>query len=57
LQGSVKGVRLKGAPLNKEYLQENNAQRKKQIEVSLYNEMFPGIPRASVIIKADNHIQ
>jgi len=29
LQGSVRGVGLKGAALNKKYLQDNNAQGKK----------------------------
>jgi len=61
LQGSVKGVTL-----NEKYLQGNNALKKKKkkkkeenkkIEVSLYNEMLPGIQRGSVIIKVDNHIQ
>lgn len=31
--------------------------KKKKIEISLYNEMLPGISSASVIIKVDNHIQ
>jgi hypothetical protein len=56
LHESVKGVRLKGAALNEKYLQDNIAHGKKQIKISLYNEMFPGIPRTSVIIKVVNHI-